>query len=77
MARRKQKPQVSRKSGCAIEGCSDPAYSCGLCAACYQWDYYWTRQKNASERRQYVARTERTKARVRTLRPVKSVRGRR
>lgn len=52
---------------CTTDGCEEPVFACGLCAACYQWDYYWTRKKNAGERRDYVKRVERINNRVEML----------
>lgn len=67
MAQPKVKPPARTKDACATPGCGEPAHCCGLCAACYQWDYYWTRKKNPAERRDYVRRMERLDARVQSL----------
>jgi hypothetical protein len=68
MAQPKLKPATRVKGACATEGCGEPAYACGLCSACYQWDYYWTRKRNPAERREYVKRMERIQHRVESLR---------
>lgn len=60
---------VHRPDTCATDGCDEAVFACGLCAPCYQWDYYWTRKKNAGERRAYVKRMDRLSNRVEVLRP--------
>jgi hypothetical protein len=68
MGQPRTKPEPRGKATCTTEGCGDPAVACGLCSACYAWDYYWTRKKNPAERREYVRKIERISHRVETLR---------
>lgn len=50
---KKQIKTWTRQSGkCTTEGCDEVAVTTGLCAACYQFEFYWTRKKNPAQRRQ-------------------------
>ena len=64
----KPSTKTKNRGECIIDGCGEPTYCCGLCSACYAWDHYWNKRKSAAERRHYIERQDRIKARVETIR---------
>lgn len=68
MLANKARKAVQNKGQCHTETCEDPAAVSGLCHACYQFDYYWTR-KPPSKRRERVKNLTKYQKRMEALHP--------
>jgi hypothetical protein len=67
----KIQPKKKSAGRCITEGCDKPIHCLGLCLNCYQFDRYWTKFKNAAERRKRMKDLELYQTRMEAIQPPK------